>query len=486
MSGAPEVRLIAGDCREVMAQLAADGVQVDSLAADPPNHLTSIVKSFGGPGAAAAKVGKAAGATGAYARASKGFMGQTWDGDDNNEWGGVAFDPATWRLAYDLLKPGGHLVAFSGTRTYHRMATAIELAGFEIRDMLAWVYGSGFPKNHDLSKQIDKRRDWSGLTALQGKVKLARQALRLSQSAAARRCGFIGPGESLVGGGFMWFETGRRIPSREDYLKLKAGLALDDACDLAFEAAEREVVGTNRQAMNWTPDGMEHGERDITAPETDAAKVWAGWGTALKPALEPICLARKPLGEGSVAANVLAHGTGAVNLDGCAVPFSSASDRAATVAKNAHGAFQSAPRENAIYGADDREQVDYTAASRHPANLLHDGSQEVVEAFQPFVGFGAANPTRFFYCAKADKADRCGSKHPTVKPVALMRWLVRLVTPPGGVVLDPFAGSGTTGEAAILEGFGGILIEREAQYQADIERRLARARQVGGGLLAGL
>lgn len=142
-----KVRVEPGDCIEVMARLIADGVIVQSIVTDPPYHLTSIVKRFGGEDAAPAKVGK----TGAYARAARGFMGKQWDGGD------IAFQVATWQLCFDLLPPGGHLIAFSGTRTYHRMACAIEDAGFEIRDQIGWLYGTGFPKSHDVAKELDKR-----------------------------------------------------------------------------------------------------------------------------------------------------------------------------------------------------------------------------------------------------------------------------------------------------------------------------------------
>jgi len=203
--------------------------------------------------------------------------------------------------------------------------------------------------------------------------------------------------------------------------------------------AEREVVGSKHVTNAAQGKGLGHGSFiggkvqagfiDITAPATEAAKQWAGWGTALKPALEPITVARKPL-SGTVAANVLEHGTGAMNIDGCRIGDES---------------------------------------GRFPANLIHDGSEEVVGLFPDD---GEASAARFFYCAKADAAERRNSKHPTVKPVALMRYLVRLVCPAGGVVLDPFAGSGTTIEAARLEHCRAMGIEREAEYCADILERL--------------
>jgi site-specific DNA-methyltransferase (adenine-specific) len=352
-----------GDSREVLKTLA--DATVDSVVCDPPYALVSIGKRFGAENAAPAKRVM----TGAYARASAGFMGQKWDT------GETAFDPAFWVEVLRVLKPGGHLIAFSGTRTYHRLACAIEDAGFEMRDMIAWLYGSGFPKSHNV---------------------------------------------------------------REDG--------------------------------------------------------WEGWGTALKPALEPIVLARKPLA-GTVAANVLTHGTGALNIDASRID---APNGLSGGGQNNTVAFRTSPTGDHARSAEHPK-------GRWPANVIHDGSEEVISAFPDgggndkrvgvdpgrrpggFAGVGASSGStvpngalygdagtaaRFFYSAKADAADRCGSKHPTVKPIDLMAYLCRLVTRPGGVVLDPFAGSGTTGMACLREGFDCILIEREAQYVEDIHRRL--------------
>jgi site-specific DNA-methyltransferase (adenine-specific) len=404
-----------GDSREVLKVFA--DASIDSVVCDPPYALVSIGKRFGAENAAPAKAGK----SGAYARASAGFMGQKWDT------GETAFDPAFWVEVMRVLKPGGHLIAFSGTRTYHRLACAIEDAGFEMRDMIAWLYGSGFPKSHDVSKGIDKA----------------------------------------------------------------AG-------------AEREVIGDSPFASR-KPNGSAGvnsvGLSDalgsvLTAPATDAARQWQGWGTALKPALEPIVLARKPL-IGTVAANVLQHGTGALNIDASRIGTEGGTKKPEGHAKedsrgtfghglNSKGAFEIVPIDK----------------GRWPANVIYDGSEEVTGAFPvstdgvavnrnrgdvqaSTVGFtsghsgkdegfgGGGSAARFFYSAKADAADRCGSKHPTVKPVDLMAYLVRLVTPPGGVTLDPFAGSGSTGMACLREGFDCILVEREAQYVADIHKRLA-------------
>lgn len=420
---------------------------IDSVVCDPPYHLTSIVKRFGGANAAPAQYGS----DGAFARASKGFMNKVWDGGD------IAFQPETWAECLRVLKPGGHVAAFGASRGYHRMACAIEDAGFEIRDSLMWIYGTGFPKSHDVSKGIDSRKDWASLERLGAAIKTARTKLGLSQTEAARRVGLIAENESLGGGGFMWFETGR-MPTREEWPRIKLALVLGNEFDEAFEAAEREVIGQHKATGPGTNmrNGL-GGQQDrivgeITRPLSEAARQWEGWGTALKPAFEPIVLARKPLSESTVAANVLRLGTGALNIGATRIGTETLPAQKAGQAKL--GTFE---RDDMLTP----ERV-----GRWPANVVHDGSDEVVGMFPN-------NVARFFYSAKASKADRAGSKHPTVKPVALMQWLARLITPPGGTVLDPFAGSGTTGAACALEGFPCVLVEREDEYVQDIRRRLS-------------
>ena len=352
-------KVLSGDCREVMAELEAESV--DAIVTDPPYEL--------------------------------GFMGKAWDAS------GVAFDPETWRHALRVLKPGGHLLAFSGSRTYHRMACAIEDAGFEIRDQIMWVYGSGFPKSHNLEGE------------------------------------------------------------------------------------------------------------------------WSGWGTALKPAHEPIVVARKPF-KGTVAANVMAHGTGALNIDGCRVEAGrDYLDLEVT---------QGVSTARTSWDARSESRTFEPASGRWPANFIHDGSDEVLRLFPETglskgvaqfkthttyewskshadatmepqngkeIGYGdSGSAARFFYCPKASKRDREDglddhddrilnrtnpggiendpkwaprvrkNNHPTVKPTDLMRYLCRLVTPPGGLVLDPFTGSGSTGRGAVLEGFRFLGIEMDPGY----------------------
>jgi site-specific DNA-methyltransferase (adenine-specific) len=274
------------------------------------------------------------------------------------------------------------------------MAVRIEDAGFEIRDMIAWVYGSGFPKSLDVSKAIDK---------------------------AAGVQGEYGTPKSAAHAG--WIDRGR-MRGEEGHEGYQRPWMADAE---AVEKNARQYIGG-----------------------TDAARQWKGWGTALKPALEPITVARKPL-IGTVAENVQAHGTGAINVDGCRVGAEPPAPRNAPKKIIRGGKFHAAAEA-------EREMSHFNPTQgRWPANLIHDGSEEVTELL--------SDAARFFYCAKASKRDRGdGNRHPTVKPTDLMRYLCRLVTPPSGTILDPFTGSGSTGKAAMLEGFQFIGIEREAEY----------------------
>ena len=348
------------------------------------------------------------------------FMGKQWDK-------GVP-GVELWREVLRVLKPGGHLLAFAGTRTQHRMATAIEDAGFEIRDMIAWCYGSGFPKSLDVSKAIDK-------------------------AAGAER--------EVVG---SWKPTGTARPSKGG-----SHSAAKTTSDCGYDPDTEARV-------------------NITAPATEAAKQWQGWGTALKPSLEPITVARKPLC-GTVAANVLQHGTGALNVDGCRVGTDGGTCRDGKADRPNDSGWENMRGHG----------ITQLNLGRFPANLIHDGSDEVVGLFPDTtsgawpatrgaggistsghtghetgvcVASNTGSAARFFYCAKADASERRQSKHPTIKPVALMRYLVRLVTPPNGLVLDPFGGSGTTAEAARLEHCRFLLMELSEEYCADAAERL--------------
>jgi site-specific DNA-methyltransferase (adenine-specific) len=382
------VNLHNGDCIEVMRSMPDNSV--DAVVTDPPYGLS--------------------------------FMGKKWDYDVPSE--------EVWRECLRVLKPGGHLLAFAGTRTQHRMACRIEDAGFEIRDMIAWVYGSGFPKSLDVSKAIDKSNGdpnrlhkftaWMRSTGL-----TARQLDELTGT--------------NMGGHYLTKASQPAIPTPELWEVIRPQCRdVPSWVDELVERiqAEREVVGQSRivpDAKVTRPhfaaiagDGSASREYFDTTPTTPAARQWQGWGTALKPALEPITMARKPF-TSSVAANVVEHGTGAINVDGCRV-------------SDAH-------------------------AARWPANLIHDDGDEVQQVL--------GDASRFFYCPKASSSDRGEENiHPTVKPTDLMRYLCRLVTQPAGVVLDPFMGSGSTGKAAVLEGFSFVGIERDPQYFEIAKRRV--------------
>ena len=326
-------QLHLGDCLEVLATLPDNSV--DSIVTDPPYGLS--------------------------------FMGKKWDYDVPSV--------AIWEQCIRVLKPGGHLLAFAGTRTQHRMACRIEDAGFEIRDMIAWVYGSGFPKSLDVSKAIDKA----------------------------------------------------------------AG-------------AEREVVGYKKQGPRSMFDGGK--PRAATLPAT----LWSGWGTALKPALEPITMARKPL-SGTVAETVLQHGTGAINVDRCRV--------GTEIRLNQSAGNKNLEHRTTVTPVSSHKETDgRECIGRWPANIIHDGSNEAALALK--------SGARFFYTAKAGKVDReSENNHPTVKPTMLMAYLCRLVTPPGGTVLDPFMGSGSTGKAATVNGFRFIGIERDPEYHKIAQARIS-------------
>jgi hypothetical protein len=379
-------------------------------------------------------------------------MGKKWDYDVPEE--------AIWAECLRVLKPGGYLLAFAGTRTQHRMAVRIEDAGFEIRDMIAWVYGSGFPKSLDVSKAIDKCNGqpnrlhkftaWMRTTGL-----TARQLDQIT--------------DTNMGGHYLTAASQPAIPTAAlwDLVRPHCGEVPAWVDELVQRIeAEREVVGRKRtrDPVSWYAESARRdGVVDITAPATPEAQQWAGWGTALKPSLEPITMARKPLA-GTVAGNVLEHGTGALNIEGCRV-----GTEARPVMVRTKTVVAASSMSGTSTGA--TQSGELTTAGRWPANLIHDGSDE------PTALLGSA--ARFFYTAKASRADRGhGNNHPTVKPLDLMAYLCRLVTPPGGTVLDPFMGSGTTIKAALSEGFDAIGIERDPAYYAIAQERLNGA-QIG-------
>jgi site-specific DNA-methyltransferase (adenine-specific) len=470
-----KITLHAGDNRIHLRRLIDQGIRVQSAVFDPPYGLVSVQKRFGKEGAAPART---EGNDGSFARLSGGFMGKAWDAT------GIERDPEFWRLVYEILEPGGYVFAFSGSRTGHWQAVAMELAGFVMHPMHGWVFGSGFPKAHNADKAIDKMLGQKGEIVAQGSP------------------------------------VKRMIPGADQH-----------------------------RDGSWIKDNGREYQPGTYVPASVEAGGWSGWayGTqAQKPALEPIYLGQKPFSEKTGAANLLKHGVGAVNIDGCRVPVADDSYRQNCSGNRGH--------------ADNRTRVSdfhMTAGSanelgRWPANLLHDGSDEVVALFpreggakapvkgtEPTAnGFSGAtsfggminriagqfhgdtgSAARFFnsfprfvceiccdqgwitgwcgsiptgpeicpmcegrtgipadmppiiYNGKAGKTDRAGSAHPTVKPIALLQHLIRHITPPGGVVLDAFAGSGTTAEAARREGFDCILMEAEPEYIAFLQKR---------------
>ncbi len=439
------IKLHNSDCITKMQEMINDGIQVDSVVTDPPYEL--------------------------------GFMGKSWDST------GIAFQPDTWKLAYQLLKPGGHLLAFSGSRTYHRMAVAIEDAGFEIRDQIMWLYGSGFPKSLNIGKSIDKK---------QGKK--------------------------------------RKVIGTTNQQDIRSG----------------NYVGTATDTNVYSR---------IDIPITKGDSEWEGWGTALKPAHEPVVMARKPLSEKSIVDNVLKHGTGGINIDASRIEGDvkhpdtnpdfrdqgKKSKEAIGIDKLSFGQVTGAKRkktqrkprskegvwteDNSGMKAAGSEFADADPRGRFPANVMHDGSDAVQEIFpntksvsvsrerkggsefgqnsgwnkhnnkdsglMPAYG-DEGSASRYFYCPKVSKNERNRgvedftskqmatkrarllhhdkgvamkkNTHPTVKPVELMKYLCRMVTPKGGIVLDPFMGSGSTGIAAKDEGFDFIGIEMEEEY----------------------
>lgn len=533
------VRIIHGDSRQELRALADNSI--DAVATDPPYALVSIGKRFGADNAAPVKVKEFDGkGSSPYLRAASGFMGQKWDT------GETAFDPDFWREVLRVLKPGGHAVVFGGTRTYHRMACAIEDAGFEIRDMVSWIYGAGFPKSHNISRTLNDERcvcaepqtecelrpvrdghvpppdnacDERGQVLLSRVSEQSTPHLRSEPKERQLRVQ-----ESVVEGRSDVQARPRQLSGRQvrasaslgdadgPHERLHHGASPSNGADVRLSSDANGVREPQGPQPSEQRDGQSGTVADERGPQTRGG--WSlcgrcgkplvpeGLGTALKPALEPIVLARKPLSESTIAANVLKWGTGALNIDACRI----SAERGTGWGGAAAGGATWNEDNSGLCKEGDARPVN----GRWPANVTHDGSDEVVAAFPdsdasagPFyhkatlnaqsminiagrseelagVGFGdTGSAARFFYSAKADSDDRMGSRHPTVKPVALMRWLIRLITPPGGVVLDPFAGSGSTGVAAIAEGFDAILIEREAAYVADIRLRLDHAQGDG-------
>lgn len=479
----PRFTLLCGDCRIEMRDLS--DCSIDSVVCDPPYHLTQVSRA-GSP-----RNNDPETPYGRTRIGERGFMGKTWDGGD------IAHDPVVWQECLRVLRPGGHLLAFGGSRTYHRLACAIEDAGFEIRDQIQWIYGSGFPKSLDVGKAIDARPGVTrhGEFAVELREAMIAKGITNSFDVAEMVVG------KRTGAVANWLKY--QWPEAKWWPALRDALGMDHKWGDVIAQADRDVSGSGSCGPASIGFAREQARSfEITSPATDDAKQWNGWGTALKPAHEPIVLARKPL-LGTVAENVLQHGTGGLNIDGCRVATAEHITPFGSPRKSVGGLLNKV--------AEAREGYEQNDLGRWPANVIHDGSDEVLAGFpetesgngnrRPNGGgefFKGINPrvaefggdggsaARFFYCAKATQEDRTegladGSRnpHPTVKPTELMRYFCRLITPPGGLVLDPFCGSGSTGKAAMLEGFRFIGIELNEDYCQLAQRRIEAVTKQG-------
>lgn len=378
------------------------------------------------------------------------FMNKSWDNS------GIAFQKETWRKCHDALKSGGYMLVFGGSRTFHRIACAIEDAGFEIRDTIMWLYGSGFPKSMDISKQIDKRGGKS--TSWFGEyLKNVLKERNMTQSDLSKH--FLSKNGGITGCVHNWVE-GKNMPTVKQFNKIC------EILDLPFEKmkeAEREVIGKkeytdNKNIMSVSNYNGERIHLDITIPSTDLAKQWDGWGTNLKPSFEPIIVARKPLKD-SLVNNIIENGVGGINIDECRVELNGDKKTRSGCKTREDNISHLKFRANQVNKEDNSK-------GRFPSNtiLTYDDS-DFDEVCGGLGDEGSAS--RYFYCAKTSKRDRneglsSNNKniHPTVKPTSLMQYLIRLVTPKGGTVLDPFNGSGSTGKACMYEN-----ADRNANYK---------------------
>ena len=413
-------RVLHGDCLDELKRLPDHSV--DSIVTDPPYGLSTLR-----PDAVADVITRWASGERDYMPQTRGFMGRSWDG--------FVPPPAVWDECLRVLKPGGHMAVFAGARTVDLMGISIRLAGFEIRDTLGWLYGSGFLKSINVGRAVEEVE-----------------------------------------------AKGNRVPT--------------GGRDKGIISTE--LTDDERRFCDWIRD---HGGLTVQQQSREGDGPWAGWGTALKPAIEPIILARKPLVHSTVAANVLEHGTGAINTDACRV-----GSAARPIAKSTG---EVASQSTSMSGPNTRREVIGQVEGRFPANVIIDEHAAAVIDQQSGTsksrravltstpggvyanGKGLPSHTgvyghddeggasRFFYCAKASKRERPtapdGTKHPTVKPLSLITWLLKLITPPGGVVLDPFGGSGTTAEAALLQCIPFVTIERDPAYIPLILSRLERS-----------
>lgn len=516
----PGVALHVGDCLDVLKEMP--DASVDAICTDPPYGLTKLTTPRVLEAIAAWMSGDRD-----HVPDARGFMGREWD----------AFvpPPGVWDECLRVLKPGGHLVAFAAPRTVDLMTLSIRIAGFEIRDQLEWIFGGGFPKGQDVAKAIDRRReDRAEVLQVTTWLRDQRDAAGWTTARMDALFGFNG----MAGHWTATVSKAAAVPTPEQWDRLREELGFDDADVRSLVAklngrkgvlgeswAQREVVAEAyrvRRPSDVQIAGLSDGAYDVTAPAREEARRWEGWNTSLKPAHEPIVLARKSTGFNTTVANVLEHGTGALNIGACRVePTGESRPRVAEASQETRytergGTF--APLPGVRGGAPE---------GRWPANLVFTHSASCIEGYECDSGCSVAELDRqsgvttssggvkggqigvnatfgkyehngpranagglgdrggasryfpvFRYEAKAPASERPklpdGTAWPTVKPLALMSWLVRLITPPGGTVLDPFAGTGTTGEAAIVEGFRSVLIERDPSAVELIKTRLSK------------
>ena len=469
-----------GDCLDVLRDLPDNSV--DAVITDPPYGLSNTKPQQ----VADVLAAWATGDTEAVPAKRGGFMGKDWDS--------FVPPPAVWAECMRVLKPGGHMAVFAGARTQDLMGLSIRLAGFEIRDTLGWIYGSGFPKSMDVSKAIDKRRD--DYPAIREVVMFIREAVAASTVDRSRLDEALG-GSAVMAHFLAPSRSNAGCPKWDQWQTLKSILHFGDSMDAEVwrlngrkgtpgEAWEkREVVGKsshksgigNATQGDYTVGGTKAEAYDITAPATSEAQRWDGWGTALKPAIEPIILARKPL-DGTVAGNVLAHGVGGLNIDVCRVSSgetASAGRWPANVLLDEHAAAEMDEQSGVMRA---RGNVSPTAGGGgmygHKVTEVDHGKGDTGGASRFFPVFKYQSKASNKERPVIEREDGTKTQHATVKPLALMEWLVTLITPPGGTVLDPFAGSGTTLQAAAQKGFNSIGIEQDADYIKLIEKRLEK------------
>ena len=485
------IDLRLGDCLEVLKTIPDNSV--DSIVTDPPYGIGFMNKEWDSPQKHKELIDREAkrsqerfeeGKSPVKGGFSKGVqpglaIGGAKEGRWFQEWCEL------WVAeCFRVLKPGGHLLSFSAPRTYHRMATAFEEVGFQVRDQIMWVFGSGFPKSHNIGKAIDKRGGesigWFGEWLVKW-----RKENNIPQSKIAEL--FPSKTGGLTGCVSNW-ELGNNLPTNEQFNKICEVFNLPFK---SLEEAEREFIGTKTSGIGkaFTKDGWGSGHDEVEI--TKGNSEWEGWGTALKPAHEPICMARKPLSEKSIAENVLKWGTGGINIDESRIPFKDISDIPKDMDKT------HLEEDRTFIGNKGLKPFYYeqNTEGRFPANIMFDEEAgKLLDEQSGNIKGGKNMPpyqfpidntirmnsskqinrkgyednggaSRFFYCPKTSKKERGeGNVHPTVKPIALMEYLIKLVTPKGGVVLEPFMGSGSTGVAAIKNGFSFIGIEKEPEY----------------------